>query len=121
MGESFGSSMTVPACLGFGLVCALGVNGAAAYSDMCVLVVGRRRRKLTSGLVYIFLVWGIGRKRFMEELNNCFIFWLLILVCGEQVENEGRYVLTSNSAMEEQGRLENRAFEFIDICSLGGN
>ena len=36
MGECFVSSMTVPACLGFGVLCALGVNGTAAYSDLCV-------------------------------------------------------------------------------------
>ena len=36
MGECFVSSITVPACLGFGVLCALGVNGTAAYSDLCV-------------------------------------------------------------------------------------
>ena len=36
MGECFVSSMTVPACLGFGVLCALGVNGTAAYSDLCI-------------------------------------------------------------------------------------
>ena len=48
----------------------------------------------------------------MEELKNCFFFGLLILVCGEKVENEGRCVPTSNSAREERGEgegLENRA------------
>ncbi len=52
----------------------------------------------------------------MEELNNCFVFWLLILVWGEKVENEGRYVPTSNSAREERGEgedLENRALEYM--------
>ena len=54
----------------------------------------------------------------MEELNNCFFFWLQILVCGEKVENEGRYVPTSNSAREERGELEgleNRALVYICI------
>ncbi len=54
----------------------------------------------------------------MEELNNCFIFWLFILVWEEKVENEGRYVPTSNSAREERGELEdweNRALEYICI------
>ncbi len=36
MGECFVSSITVPACLGFGVLCALGVNGTAAYSDLCI-------------------------------------------------------------------------------------
>ena len=35
-GECFVSSITVPACLGFGAECALGVNGTAAYSDLCI-------------------------------------------------------------------------------------
>ena len=54
----------------------------------------------------------------MEELNNCFIFWLLILVWGEKVENEGRYVPTSKSARAERGEsedLENRALENIKV------
>ncbi len=52
----------------------------------------------------------------MEELNNCFIFWLQIRVCGEKVENEGRCVPTSNSARAERGELEdleNRALEYM--------
>ena len=36
IGECFVSSITVPVCLGFGVLCALGVNGTAAYSDLCV-------------------------------------------------------------------------------------
>ena len=54
----------------------------------------------------------------MEELKSCFFFWLQIRVCGEKVENEGRFVPTSNSAMAERGQgegLENRAFEYIYI------
>ncbi len=52
----------------------------------------------------------------MEELKSCFFFWLQILVWGEKVENEGRYVPTSNSAREERGEgegLENRALEYM--------
>ena len=54
----------------------------------------------------------------MEELKSCFFFWLEILVWGEKVENEGRCVPTSNSAMAERGEgedLENRALEYICI------
>ena len=54
----------------------------------------------------------------MDELNNCFFFWLLIRVWGEKVENEGQCVPTSNSAMAERGEgegLENRALEYIYI------
>ena len=36
IGVCFVSSITVPACLGFGAECALGVNGTAAYSDLCI-------------------------------------------------------------------------------------
>ena len=57
----------------------------------------------------------------MEELNNCFFFGLDIRVWGEKVENEGRFVPTSNSARAERGDwedLENRALEYIKLYIL---